>query len=84
MFLKRNLSSFRFFTIVLTVGRGVFHELRQGYQLAELRCMRRSVPQCEQLAVDAIRGEGSGEPHVHRNKIHDPRLLAIPRECSQL
>ena len=53
------------------MGGRVVHELRQGHQLAELRRLRRSVQQREQLAVDAVHREGTGEPHVHRNTIHD-------------
>lgn len=81
----RDALIFSFFLVIfVAVGGGILHELRQGYQLAELRGVRRGVQQCEQLAVDAVYREGPGEPHVYRDQIHDPRLLVVPRERSQL
>lgn len=66
------------------MGGRELHQLREGHQLAVVRGLRCGLQQRQQLAVDAVRREGHGQPHLHRDQVHHPRLLPVPGQRSQL
>lgn len=66
------------------MGRGKFHQLREGHQLEVLRRLRRRLPERQQLAVDAVHRERTGEQNLHRNQVHHPGLFPVSGERPQL
>lgn len=84
-FLRQNISiNLLIYNIQIPVGRGVLHQFRQGHQLAQLRRLRRRLPQRQQLAVVAVHRSRPRQSPLHRDPVHDTRLLAVPRQRAVL
>lgn len=80
----KSLSVILVIFVCFSVGRGELHGLRQGYQLAVVRRLRRPVPPGGQLAVDAVYRARSGQANPHRDEVLCPGLFDVPRRDEDL
>ena len=68
----------------VSVDRREFHPIRGRHQLAVLRGVRCELPDCKQLAVDAVHRARTGQQDVRRDQVLHARLFSVPWNRSLL